>query len=72
MWAEHLNLPVEAIRDDDPLVILDGRWVTTADEQQRIAKDRLGPLSAAVYPYPTGHIDADFGPGEVESALLDR
>ena len=29
-------------------------------------------ITAALYPYPRGHIVADFGPAEVESALLDR
>ncbi len=72
LWAEHLSCPVEAIRDEDALPILTGRWADAAAEQQRIVQGRLGSLSAAIYPYPTGHVDADFGPGEIESALLDR
>jgi hypothetical protein len=46
--------------------------VKAAHEQHGIVKRRSGLLTAAVYPYPLRHIIADFGPGEVESALLDR
>ena len=55
-----------------PNAILDGRWVETAHAQQWIVTRRSGPLTAALHPYPCGHIMANFGPGEVESARLDR
>jgi phosphatidylserine/phosphatidylglycerophosphate/cardiolipin synthase-like enzyme len=72
LWAEHLGCAEEELRDADPRAILTGRWVKAAHEQHGIVKRRSGLLTAAVYPYPLRHIIADFGPGEVESALLDR
>jgi len=72
LWAEHLNCGEAELRGTDPATLLKERWVATATEQQRIAKARSGLLTAAAFPYTTGHVDADFGPGEVESALLDR
>jgi phosphatidylserine/phosphatidylglycerophosphate/cardiolipin synthase-like enzyme len=72
LWAEHLGCTEEDLRDADPWTILSGPWLEAAYAQYRIVKDRRGPLMAALYPYPLGHTLADFGPGEVESALLDR
>ncbi len=72
LWAEHLSVSADRLRDADPVSVLDGRWRTATTEQHGIVARRAGPLTAAVYPYPTGRVDADFGPGEVESALLDR
>jgi len=72
LWAEHLNCDEAELRETDPATLLKERWVATAAAQQRIATARSGLLTAAVFPYTTGHVDADFGPGEVESALLDR
>jgi hypothetical protein len=72
LWAEHLGCTEDDLRHADPVAILDGRWVEAAHAQQRIVTRRSGPLTAALYPNPRGHIMADFGPGEVESALLDR
>ena len=72
LWAEHLGCTEDDLRHADPVAILDGRWAEAAYAQQRIVTRRSGPLTAALYPYPRGHIMADFGPGEVESALLDR
>jgi hypothetical protein len=43
-----------------------------AAAQQQIVARRSGPLTAALYPYPLGHREADFGPGELEAALLNR
>ena len=60
------------LRHAAPTAILDGRWVAAAHQQHCIVTRRVGPLTAALYPYPRGHSRADFGPGEVESALLDR
>ncbi len=72
LWAEHLNCGEAELRAADPAMVLKERWVATAAAQQRIATARSGLLTAAAFPYTTGHVDADFGPGEVESALLDR
>ncbi len=72
LWAEHLNCREEELRAADPVTVLKERWVATAAAQQRTAKARSGLLTAAAFPYTTGRVDADFGPGEVESALLDR
>ena len=72
LWAEHLCCPEDELRDADPVAILDGRWASTARAQQEIVARRSGLLTAALYPYPLGRVDADFGPGEIESALLDR
>ena len=72
LWAEHLGCTEDDLRHVCPNAILDGRWVEAAHEQHCIVTRRSGPLTAALYPYPRGHIMADFGPGEVESALLDR
>jgi phosphatidylserine/phosphatidylglycerophosphate/cardiolipin synthase-like enzyme len=72
LWAEHLACTEDDLRHACPNAILDGRWVEAAHEQLCIVTRRSGPLTAALYPYPLGHIMADFGPGEVESALLDR
>ncbi len=72
LWSEHLSCAEDEMRDADPVAILDGRWADTARGQQEIVARRSGPLTAALYPYPLGHVDADFGPGEIESALLDR
>jgi len=71
LWSEHLGCQPEDLRDLDPAGVLGGRWRNTAMAQQRIAQARSGPLTAAVYPYTAGRVDADFGPGEIESALLD-
>ena len=60
------------LRHADPTAILDGRWVAAAHEQHCIVTRRSGPLTAVLCRYPLGHIMAAFGPGEVESALLDR
>ncbi len=72
LWSEHLFCTEDELRDIDPLVVLDGHWRQAAEAQQRIVKQRSGKLTAALYPYPLGSVEADFGPGEIESALLDR
>jgi hypothetical protein len=70
--AEHLVCTEDDLRHACPNAIRDGRWVAAAREQHFTVTRRSGPLTAALYPYPRGHIMADFGPVEVESALLDR
>ncbi len=72
LWAEHLHCPEDELRDADPVAVLEGRWLETARAQRDIVARRSGILTAALYPYPLGRVDADFGPGEIESALLDR
>lgn len=72
LWSEHLACPEDDLRDADPVALLRERWPACADEQRSIVKRRSGPLTAALYPYALGHMAADFGPGELESALLDR
>jgi len=72
LWAEHLNCAEGELDGVDPAGLLDGRWITTARAQRDIVAHRDGLLTAPIYPYPLGRVDADFGPGEVESALLDR
>jgi len=72
LWAEHLGCAEGELEGVDPAGILDGRWITTARAQRDIVTRRDGLLTAPIYPYPLGRVDADFGPGEIESALLDR
>jgi phosphatidylserine/phosphatidylglycerophosphate/cardiolipin synthase-like enzyme len=72
LWAEHLGSSEEELADDDPVMLLDQRFPAVAREQLTIVTSRSGPLTAGLYPYPFGHVAADFGPGEIESALLDR
>ena len=72
LWAEHLGSTEEELADADPVRLLGQRFPTVALKQLAIVTSRSGPLTAGLYPYPLGHIAADFGPGEVESALLDR
>jgi hypothetical protein len=72
LWAERLACTEDDLRHADPTAILHGRWVAPAHEQHCIVTRRSSPLTAALYPYPLGHIMAAFGPAEVESALLDR
>ena len=72
LWSEHLCRAEDELRDVDPCAVLDGLWIDTARAQHEIVAQRSGLLTAPIYPYPLGHVDADFGPGEVESALLDR
>jgi phosphatidylserine/phosphatidylglycerophosphate/cardiolipin synthase-like enzyme len=72
LWAEHLGCAEGELGDADPCAVLGGPWAEAAQAQYRIVKRRSGALTAALYPYPLGHTLADFGPGEVESALLDR
>lgn len=72
LWSEHLGCAEDELRGVDPAAVLEGRWRAAAVEQRRIVKSRAGLLTAAIYPYPLGRIDADFGPGEIESLLLDR
>ena len=72
LWAEHLCCAEGDLRDAAPAAVLDGRWVEVARAQAEIVARRSGPLTAALHPYPLGRVEADFGPGEIESALLDR
>jgi hypothetical protein len=72
LWTEHLACTEDGLRHADPTAILDGRRVEAAHQQHCIVTRRFGPLTAAFYPYPLGHSMADFGPGEAESALLNR
>jgi phosphatidylserine/phosphatidylglycerophosphate/cardiolipin synthase-like enzyme len=72
LWAEHLGCAEDDLADADPVVVLGERWPVVALKQRTVVTSRTGLLTAGLYPYPLGHIAADFGPGEVESALLDR
>jgi phosphatidylserine/phosphatidylglycerophosphate/cardiolipin synthase-like enzyme len=72
LWSEHLGCSEEALADADPVSLLATRWPTVARDQSGIVASRSGPLTAGVFPFPIGHIAADFSLGEVESALLDR
>jgi phosphatidylserine/phosphatidylglycerophosphate/cardiolipin synthase-like enzyme len=72
LWAEHMGCAEKELTDADPVTLLRARWPMIALKQQAIVSSRSGPLTASLYPYPLGHIAADFGPGEIESALLDR
>ena len=72
LWSEHLACSEATLRDADPAGLLWERWPIVAAAQQQIVARRSGPLTAPLYPYPLGHREADFGPGELEAALLDR
>lgn len=72
LWSEHLACTEDELRSADPIAVLDGRWRQSAETQKRTVEKRSGLLAAPLYPYPFGSIDADFGPGELEAALLDR
>src|SRR6059058_1611922 len=44
LWAEHLEMPVEAVRDRDAVELVDEHWFPTAEEQ--VARRNLGePLT---------------------------
>ena len=72
LWAEHLRRPEGVLAGIDPATLLGGEWERVAAAQAATVEARSGLLTAAVYPYPLGVVDADFGPGEIESALLDK
>jgi phosphatidylserine/phosphatidylglycerophosphate/cardiolipin synthase-like enzyme len=72
LWSEHLGCAEDELADADPVMVLGERWPAVAQNQLSMVTNRTGLLTAGVYPYPLGHVAADFGPGEVESALLDR